>query len=252
MFETLLDYKKKYGNCNVPDKWPENRKLSGWVGNQRQFRKRGVLTQDRIKRLEEIDFDWNIRNAAWDKMFAALANYRREHSHCNVPQTYPENASLGGWVTSQRYLRKSGKLSEARVHQLEEIGFAWEIVDTTWEQMFSALTEYKRKHGDCNVPQKWSENRQLGTWVSTQRQVKRKAKLPKGLVRRLDALGFVWDPANEHWEEMFAALEKYAHVHGNCKVSRDYPDNPRLGAWVIKQRAAMNNGNLPAGRRAKA
>src|SRR5438067_897432 len=86
-----LDYKREYGNCNIPDKWPENRKLSGWVGNQRQFRKRGVLTPSGIKRLKEIDFDWNIRNAAWDKMFAAISNYRREHGHCNILQNCPEN-----------------------------------------------------------------------------------------------------------------------------------------------------------------
>jgi superfamily II DNA or RNA helicase len=251
MFETLLDYKRKYGNSNVPDKWPENRKLSGWVGNQRQFKKRGVLTPDRIKRLEEIDFDWNIRNAAWDKMFAALSNYGQEHGHCNISQSCPENPSLGRWVSMQRYLRKGDQLGEDRIRRLEEIDFVWEIVDTTWEEMFSALTEYKRNHNDCNVPQKWSGNRQLGTWVSAQRQVKRKGKLPKELVRRLDALGFVWDAANAHWEEMFAALEKHMHMHGNCNVSRDYPGNPRLGAWMIKQRAAINDGKLTAGRRAK-
>jgi len=204
-----------------------------------------------MRRLEEIDFDWNIRNAVRDKMFAALANYRREHGHCNISQSCPENPSLGRWVSRQRYLRKGDQLGQDRIQRLEDIDFAWEIVDTIWEQMFSALTEYKRKHGDCNVPQKWSENRQLGAWVSTQRQVKRKDKLPKELVRRLDALGFVWDPANAHWEEMFASLEKYMHMHGNCNVSRDYPDNPRLGAWVIKQRAAMNDGKLGIGRRLK-
>jgi helicase associated protein/helicase-like protein len=250
MFEALLDYKNKYGNCNVPDKWSD-RKLSGWVGNQRQFKKRGILSEDRIRRLGEAGFDWSPRDAAWDKMFADLVKYRLKHGHCNVPQDCPQNPPLGSWVSRQRYLRESGNLSETRIQQLKRIGFNWEIVDTTWEQMFSGLTEYKREHGDCNVPQKWSGNRQLGTWVSSQRQAKRKGKLPEELVRRLDALGFVWDAANAHWEEMFAALEKYAHVHGNCKVPRGYPDNPRLGAWLIKQRAAMNNGKLPASRRAK-
>jgi len=251
MFTTLLDYKRKYGNCNVPDKSPENRKLSGWVGTQRQLKKRRMLRPDKIKRLEEIGFDWDPKDTAWNQMFAALTNYRQEHGHCNVLQTCPENPLLGRWVSRQRYLRKGDQLSDDRIRRLEDIDFSWEIVDTIWEEMFAALKKYKRKHGDCNVPQKWSENCQLGTWVSTQRQVKRNGKPSEESIRRLDALGFVWDPANAHWEQMFAALEKYMHMHGNCNVSRNYPDNPRLGAWMIKQRAAMNDGKLTAGRRAK-
>src|SRR5205823_7895284 len=82
-------------------------------------------------------------------------------------------------------------------------------------------------------------------------QAKRKGTLPEESVRRLDSIGFVWDPANAHWEAMFAALEKHKEMHGNCNVSRDYADDPRLGAWMLKQRAAMNDGKLTAGRRAK-
>ena len=57
----------------------------------------------------------------------------------------------------QRYLRKGDQLSENRIRRLEEIDFAWEIVDTTWEEMFGALKKYKHEHGDCNVPQKWAQ-----------------------------------------------------------------------------------------------
>ena len=251
MFAALLDYKDKHGDCSVPDKWPENRKLSGWVSSHRQFRKRGILSKERIRRLEEIGFDWNPKNTAWQQMFSALVQYRRMHGHCNVPQTCPENASLGGWVSWQRYLRKSGKLSAARVHQLEEIDFNWEIVDTTWEEMFSALTENKRKHGDCNVPQKCSDNRQLGTWVSTQRQAKRKGKLPDESVRRLNGLGFVWEARDARWEQMFTALAGYKRAHGDCNVPQDYPENPQLGTWLSSQRAAMQRGKLNSARKLK-
>ena len=34
MFQTLLDFKKKYGHCNVPKRFPENARLGTWVHTQ--------------------------------------------------------------------------------------------------------------------------------------------------------------------------------------------------------------------------
>jgi hypothetical protein len=31
-----------------------------------------------------------------------LLNFEREHGHCNVPQKYSLNPSLGAWVAQQR------------------------------------------------------------------------------------------------------------------------------------------------------
>ena len=36
----------------------------------------------------------------------------------------------------------------------------------SWERRFSELTEFKRVHGHCEVPQNYSENTSLGTWVN--------------------------------------------------------------------------------------
>ncbi len=251
MFAELVDYKSRYGDCNVPDKWSENRKLSGWVNTHRQFRKRGTLSKERARRLEAIGFDWNPKDATWKQMFAALANYRRTHGHCNVPRDCAESPSLGRWVSWQRFSKRKGRLSEERIQELEEIDFLWEIDDTVWEEMFAALTEYKGKHGDCNVPQKWSENRQLGTWVTTQRQAKKKGKLPDVCVHRLQSLGFAWEPVDTRWEEMFVALTKYKRTHGDCNVPQDYPENPRLGTWVNTQRASLHGGKVTTGRKRK-
>jgi hypothetical protein len=61
------------------------------------------------------------------------------------------------------------------------------------------LKAYKRRHGDCSVPQGWAEDPPLGSWVNNQR--KRKKKLDRGdpgegmtaaRAAKLDALGFAW------------------------------------------------------------
>jgi len=61
MFDTLKEYKKKYGHCNVPHDWVENNlKLGIWKNNQRQSYRKRKLSEDRIKRLDDIGFVWHI------------------------------------------------------------------------------------------------------------------------------------------------------------------------------------------------
>ncbi len=63
---------------------------------------------------------------------------------------------------------------------------------TKWEEMFTALVEYKKKNNDCDVPKEYPANPQLGWWVGRQRAVKNKGQLSEDRIRRLEALGFVW------------------------------------------------------------
>ena len=59
-----------------------------------------------------------------------------------------------------------------------------------WEAQLAKAKQYKRRHGDCNVPQGWAEDPKLGSWVNRQRQ--RKKSTTAARVANLEALGFAW------------------------------------------------------------
>jgi len=136
-YSELLCYKERYGNCDVPQRWPENQGLGIWVSNQRQAKKKGKLSQERIRRLENIGFAWggksgvsgNLRKARWDERweekYAELQSYKERLGNCDVPQRWPENQSLGIWVDHQRQAKKKGKLSQERIAKMDAIGFVW-------------------------------------------------------------------------------------------------------------------------------
>jgi len=92
----------------------------------------------------------------------------------------------------QRQSKKWGTLSAERIRRLEALGFVWNPLETFWEEMFTALVQYKEKHGDCNVPITWPENPQLGRWIANQRTSKKRGTLSEDRIRRLEAFGFVW------------------------------------------------------------
>ena len=121
-------------------------------------------------------------------------------------QSWPENPNLGRWVSQQRLLRKNGKLIEERIRLLDDLGLVWEPLKSTWAEMFAALVEYEKANGDCNVPSKWRVNRQLGRWVSKQRQARKKGALSEDCIMRLDALGFRW------------SLRKGGEIRHSCPI----------------------------------
>ena len=51
------------------------------------------------------------------------------------------------------------------------------------------------------------------------------------------------------WEKMFEALVHYKEQYGHCKVPSNWPENPKLGMWVHRQRSTWNKGRLPDTRR---
>ena len=103
--------------------------------------------------------------------------------------------------------------------------------DWLWERNFSALKAFKQKYGHCRVTRRKNPN--LARWVFKQRfrtmDITRRKKLER--------IGFIFDYFEEHWQNMFAKLEKYKAKYGHCDVPEMSPDDGVLGKWVAKQRS---------------
>ena len=146
----------------------------------------------------------------------------------------------------------------------------------TWYERLNELIEYKEEHGDCVVPQKYEENRQLGIvssavlegycrfcvspewnlttrtlpfllpqWVNKQRMEKkfldddRKTSMTPERKALLEKIGFQWAKrkGNHSWYEKYNELIEYKRIFGNCDVATKFGPNPALGRWVSTQRS---------------
>ena len=151
-YDELKLYKKKYGDCNVSRHWAQNPSLGQWVQSQRnnyRYWKRGRgktnMTQERFDALNNLGFNWVLQNhsvsKAWSERLEELKSYAEIYGHCNIPQHWPQNPSLGQWVATQRAEYKKWKkqkhsaMTNDRKNALEAIGFNW----------------YLRKRSDCKT-----------------------------------------------------------------------------------------------------
>ena len=251
-FGLLEAYKETRGHCSVPSlAVTENGyRLGNWVQVQRKALRRGQLSDEKKQRLDALGFVWDSFEEKWEEGFNELKAYNREHGNYSVSLSFvTENGfGLGTWVNSQRTAFGKNQLSDERRQRLEALGFLFEPQAQKWEEGFDELRGYHRQHGNCLVPISFvadSGNR-LGSWVRVQRKALGRGQLSDERKKRLDALGFVWDPYEEMWEEGFKELSVYHQEHGNCfalasfKTERGF----RLGAWVNTQRLHLKANKL--------
>ena len=196
------------------------------------------------------------RDQKWWTRFGDLEEYKHEQGDCNVPRHYKANQQLATWVKNQRQFYKNNKLASERIEALVGIGFEWARPtgpppdDANWWTRFGELEEYKQERGDCNVPQHYKANPQLGIWVANQRQFYKNNKLESKRIEALEGIGFEWvrptggRPDDANWWKQFRKLEEYKQEHGDCNVSRRYKANPQLATWVASQRKSYQQKRL--------
>ena len=252
--EQLTEYKAEFGHCLVPQQYAVNPKLGGWVSTQRhnyKLQKEGKpssMTEERIRALNGVGFDWEATNASWNALLEQLTDYKVQFGHCLVPRQYAVNPKLGEWVSTQRrnyrlYQRgKPSSMTEELIRALNGVGFNWEATNASWNALLEQLTEYKAEFGHCLVPQQYAVNPKLGGWVSTQRhnyKLQKEGKpssMTEERIRALNGVDFDWDATNASWNALLEQLTEFKVQLGHCLVPNKYSANPELGRWVSNQR----------------
>jgi hypothetical protein len=250
IYARLEAFRKTHGHCNVPS----GTALGQWVYKQRKFRRLRKLDGEQIQRLDAIGFDWvkpfvigDELEARWRQKVRELAAFKKKHGHCQVPQSGRARYGLGVWVANLRAEYPRGNLRPDRVRELERLGFAWTYKDPCWDNHFAELVAFKRKHGHCNVAQKDATNPALGAFVATARGCRREGTLTPERIRRLESIGFVWEPMELKWERRYSELTAFRRQRGHCRVPQHGPHGA-LAEFITRLRRQKRQGRLSAER----
>ena len=165
-------------------RWPkrEDGPLATWCYTQRERRKNGRLSKERIRALDEIGFVWNQ-----DLQREWMKNYEELKSFVGKYQRFPKSpeGNLGGWCHTQRKMHKLGKLSHDRWLLLDKIGFVWSA-EQVWQGNFEQLRLFHNRQG------RWPGCREgaLGRWCTIQRRDYRKGNMSDERIVQLERIGF--------------------------------------------------------------
>ena len=78
----LKAFRKKHSSL-----WPAMREgaipsdpLANWCSAQGEYRRRGILSQERIRLLEALGFEWDPIESLWMRRYRFLLPFRKKHS----------------------------------------------------------------------------------------------------------------------------------------------------------------------------
>ncbi len=240
----LREFNETHGHSFVPVKYQENKSLGMWISLQRKLEKNGTLSQEKVKKLDKLNFVWSrdtIKksesefDSLWTKHFEKLKAYKKQHGTCQV--SLKSDRVLQNWTVWQRKLYYQGKLSDKRIDELNKISFPWNINEGYWEKMYDLLVVFHKKFGHSSVPSQWTENPRLGAWVY--RVKADKHKLCSEQIELLNSLDFKWG-IKKHvvvaWPFMYRRLLAFKQEHGHTRVPVKWEKDTKLGKWVSRMR----------------
>jgi superfamily II DNA or RNA helicase len=236
MFQKLREFKEREGHCRIPRTSGE---LWRWAANLRTTRRAGKLSQDKVARLDDLGFSWEPEEEDFERMSQKLREFKEREGHCRVPRGYVDK-QLATFVNGLRGRRRDGYLSREQIEGLDALGFSWDPYADDFEEMFRQLCEFKKREGHCRVPQDLGA---LGGFVSSVRMRRSRGKLSEDKIKRLDVLGFSWDPYGEFFEENLQKLRMFKEREGHCRVPNGYADQD-LAGWVARLRQRKKLGGL--------
>jgi hypothetical protein len=170
----------------VPHGYEEDPSFAEWIHRQRtahasmeKEKEPNGLIAERMKKLEEINFNFTVHSDKWMDHWNMLKAYKERHGHVQVPTHFADNPKLGRWVHTQRHQRrlqlktKKSCMTQERVDLLDKLGFSWEVRPSlerpraTWQQRMDELKEFHIEHKHFRVPS--GTHPQLHSWCQEQR-----------------------------------------------------------------------------------
>lgn len=218
-FEQLQLFREIFGHCVIPQRYYNDPSLGSWVSKQRFFFKNLKMNLGRNTLLKKIEFIWSPPKnfyflTLWNKHYLELCYFKKVYGHCNVPNNFKDNISLGFWVKNQRQLLKKNSLEKYKTNLLGQIGFEWErrkiFSRISWLCRLSELFNYLKLNGIITIPQRHGS---VGKWVQKQREYLKKNQINERRIKLFKIFKFNKDIKN---------CQKFYKFKTNLSNSRVY------------------------------
>ena len=194
--EDLQAFKAKEGHVQVP----VGSSLERWVRRMRALKRQDKLDGDIVQELDKLGVIWEpnaTKENHSDETFESRLDELKAlvASDGKVKRTNQYEPGMKTWLYHQQRYFREGKLSKDKIQALRDVGVTLKMTQrVSWDARLMELIEFKRIHGHCNVPATWRHNKELGSWVGTQRKYKRTGKLSDERISALTSVGFEWEP----------------------------------------------------------
>ncbi|WP_432982928.1 Helicase associated domain protein [Dactylosporangium sp. CA-233914] len=248
-YAALQAFQQRHGHTRAPVGHREQGvNVDRWIKHQRTLQNKGRLLPERYTALCALGLEFDVFEADWQRMFAAVQAFHAEHGHLAVPEDFrPDGINASGWLTRQRTQQKRGKLAPHRVELLERLGIVWDP-NASWDDGLAATRVFYAEHGHLNMaPGTTVNDINVYHWLSCRRIELAAGRLADSTKATLDAMGMVWSLREQQWWKRFAAVRRYAERTGNTQPPRTLrEDGVNLSVFLSRLHSDHQAGRLAA------
>ena len=223
----LVEYYKQHGT--IGDIIVNRNDIYGkLVHNLRNDLKRGRLTQEQVKILDDMGMVWKVYTRDWfTSFYEKLVEYKERCGNFNGITTDPEIGNLVVSVRQAQRGKNARKLTQDMIDKLDSISFPWSVGYKNWfDPFFEKLVAYKERRGSFIGLSMDPEIGQIAGRVRQSYRGKGHIKLTQEMINKLNAIGFTWEVElkgiKRNWFDPFyhkliAYKEKNGTFHGVTK-----------------------------------
>lgn len=229
-YEELKNFYKINGSAAVPVK---SSPLGEWCSKMRTKKRKGTLTIEQIKKLDELNFTWDIYEDMWMSKYNQYKLYKEESKTLTT--------ELKNWENNQKKAHKSGILSEKKIERLKEINFDFKRKDKknnlSWDGMYDLVVEYNKENKEMPKYNTEYKGYKIGVWVFNQRYVLEKSKDEDRVTKFKNLSLFSKTKQRKSFEDRLDELKKVKE--GKIEKTKDIID------YMSKNRVLYRKGKLP-------
>ena len=246
-YEDAVDYWKKHGHLNMAKDYQGKSgiRLGAWLIVQRRKKKLGELTEEQIKLLEDVGFEWEI--SRWLRGYRYAQEYYNQHGHLNMPRAYKceDGYALGIWVFNYRNAYNGNKsvveITQEQIQALEEIGMEWKP-DAVWDKNYVIVAKFVAENNTLpSLKATDDTEKKCAQWLYNQRKSYRLGYLTESKLKRLAEIGITEEwlaPQKTPFEKGYLIAKAHFEECGTLDVPTNFQHKSGfwLGSWIDKIR----------------
>lgn len=198
----LSEYIKEHGDALVSKRYvcTDGYALGNWAGTRRREYKNKLLSIQKIRQLEKLEFCWSSREVKFKEQSKQVIYFAE--SRKKLPSSYSKDdyeRKLGIFLKTQKTEKKriGDNYPQWKIELLESIeGFTWEI--DSFKTFYDLLAEYKKENGDLNINQEETyKGYKIGHTLNNWRQKYKKDQVSKDKIEAFEKLNLDLENKNK-------------------------------------------------------
>ncbi len=166
------------------------RSYGNWVKRQRAYYKKNKLNDEKIKKLEDIQYWFWEKKDPWDDIYNEYVLFCKDND--NIPAARSKQIkekTLANWARRQRLTYKNKKLDNSRINKLNKIkSWYWNDEDKWMKKYNDAKIFIEKNNKKPSAISKNVEEKSTARWLEHQSTLHRNNKLDDKYVQLLKTL----------------------------------------------------------------